>query len=574
LNNQVDYTIQMLRTKGVGRNDRIAIVMPNGPEMAVALLAVSSIATSAPLNPASSEAEFEFYLSDLRPKAMLVGKGIDSRARTVAHAQDIPTLELSPIVQAEAGIFALEGDIQNRRTAVCPAQPDDVALALYTSGTTSRPKLVPLTHTNLYTSAVHLRDIYELGEEDRCLNVMPLFHLHGLAVALLVPLAACGSVVCTPGFDASRFFGWVDAFKPTWYTAVPSMHVAILAQAEANRAVIARRPLRFIGSRSAALPVPVLFELERVFGAPVLEAYGLTETSPTVASNRLAPARRKPGSVGQAAGPKVAIMAEGGNLLPAGQTGEIVVRGVTVFRGYDGNPEANKDAFLSGWFRTGDQGYLDDEGYLFVSGRLKEIINRGGEKVAPREVDDVLMDQPSVAQAVAFAIPHPTLGEDIAAAVVLREGAQTTAQQVREWAFDRLAAHKVPSQIMIVDQLPAGPTGKVQRSALVEELADRLKPLFASPENWIEDALISIWTDVLGKDQIGVLDNFFALGGDSLTATQLVSRVRARFHVELMLESVFREPTLAGQALVVEELIISSIESLSNAEARHAREQV
>ena len=571
LHTQVERTVSTLQSLGVGRHDRVAIVLPNGPEMAAAFLAISSGATSAPLNPAFGTDEFEFYLSDLSPKALLVGSGMDSPARAVARAQGIPTLELSPVSEAEAGVFTLEGDVRHGEAVYGFAQPDDVALVLYTSGTTSRPKLVPLTHSNLCASAAHMRDTYELDEDDRCLNVMPLFHIHGLAVALFAPLVAGGSVICTPGFDTLRFFDWVDTFSPTWYTAVPTMHLAILGEADANRAIIARRPMRFICSRSAALPAPVMVELEQVFGAPALEAYGLTEAS-HVASNRLPPHKRKPGAVGRAAGPEVTIMDEAGNVLAAEKTGEIVVRGDNVFQGYDGDPEATRNSFVNGWFRTGDQGYLDEDGYLLIAGRIKEIINRGGEKVGPKEVDDALLDQPAVAQAVTFAVPHPTLGEDVAAAVVLREGALATGQQIREWAFARLAAHKVPSQVLILDQIPTGPTGKVQRTCLAEELAHALRPAFVPPRNRVEDALTGMWTEVLGRHQVGIHDNFFALGGDSLTATRLVSRVREVFHLELPLDTVFREPVLAEQALVLEEIMLSKIEGLTEEEALRARE--
>ncbi len=559
---QVEDAIVDLQAMGVGRRDRVAMVLPNGPEMAVAFLAVSSGATCAPLNPAYGSGEFEFYLSDLNPKALLVGSGMASPARAVAIAQGIPIMELSPVLEAEAGIFTLEGEDRHGEAVCSSAQPDDVALVLYTSGTTSRPKLVPLTHRNLCVSAVHMRDTYELDVNDRCLNIMPLFHIHGLAAALLASLVSGGSVVCSPGFDASHFFAWLDTFSPTWYTAVPTMHLAILGEAAANQATIARRPLRFIGSRSAALPARIMVELERVFGAPALEAYGLTEASPHVTGNRLPPHRRKPGSVGQAAGPEVAIMDEDGILVAGGQTGEIVIRGDNVFQGYDGNPEATSNSFVSGWFRTGDQGYLDEDGYLFITGRIKEIINRGGEKVVPKEVDDVFLDHLAVEQAVTFGVPHPTLGEDIAAGVVLRKDATATERQIREWAFARLAAHKVPSQVLILEQLPTGPTGKVQRTSLAEGLAHPIRPAFEPPRTRVEDTLMGIWVQVLDLDQIGVHDNFFALGGDSLSATRLVSQVRVAFHVELPLEAIFREPVLANQALLIEDLILSWIESL------------
>ncbi|HET6756318.1 MAG TPA: AMP-binding protein, partial [Burkholderiales bacterium] len=309
-----------------------------------------------------------------------------------------------------------------------------------------------------------------LTPADRGLVVMPLFHIHGLIAAVLSPLSAGGSIYCTPGFNALKFFSWIEEASPTWYTAVPTMHQAILSRAERNRDVIKANPLRFIRSSSSSLPVQVLHELERAFGAPVIESYGMTEAAHQMTSNPLPPRARKPGTVGIEAGPQVAIMDERGNLATAGSTGEVVIRGVNVSLGYENNPEANEEAYVRGWFRTGDQGVIDGEGYLTINGRLKEIINRGGEKISPREVDEVLMDHPAVAQAVAFAMPHHKLGEDIAAAIVLREGASATEKEVREFAAKRLADFKVPRKILIVDEIPKGPTGKLTRIGLAAKL--------------------------------------------------------------------------------------------------------
>ena len=258
---------------------------------------------------------------------------------------------------------------------------------------------------------------------------MPLFHIHGLIAGLAAPLSRGGAVFCTPGFNALKFFAEMEAARPTWYTAVPTMHQAILTRAGRNSDIIARHPLRFVRSSSASLPPKVIGELEAAFHAPVIEAYGMTEAAHQMACNPLNGVR-KPGSVGLAAGPEIAVMDEAGGLLGRGEIGEVVIRGDNVTLGYDNHPKANAEAFVNGWFRTGDQGVIDAEGYLTLTGRLKEIINRGGEKISPREVDEALMDHPAVLQAVTFAIPHPMLGEDVAAAVVLREGASATEQDL------------------------------------------------------------------------------------------------------------------------------------------------
>ena len=350
------------------------------------------------------------------------------------------------------------------------AQAGDVALLLHTSGTTSRPKLVPLTQRNVVASARSIRATLGLVAEDRGLNIMPLFHIHGLMAGLLAPLAAGSQVFCTPGFNALKFFGWMNEARPTWYTAVPTMHQTILARASHNREVIGANPLRFVRSSSSSMPPQVIAELEATFHAPLIEAYGMTEASHQMASNPLPPGKRIPGTVGLAAGPEVAIMNEQGDLLPPGQTGEIVIRGENVTPGYEKNPGANAEAFHNGWFRTGDQGIMSAEGYITITGRLKEIINRGGEKISPREVDEVLMDHPAILQVVTFAFPHDRLGEDVAAAIVLRDGASLTEKEVREFAARRLADFKVPRKVRFVAEIPKGATGKLQRIGLAAKL--------------------------------------------------------------------------------------------------------
>ena len=470
LRRHVDATIASLNALGLGRGDRVAIVLPNGPDMASAFVSLAAGATTAPLNPAYRAAEFDFYLTDLAAKALVVETGSESAAVEVARSHGIAVLELQP--GAAAGAFTLTGPAAGAARESGRAEAADVALVLHTSGTTGRPKIVPLSHANLCASARNIRRTLDLSTTDRCLNIMPLFHIHGLVGAVLSSLGAGASVHCTPGFNALRFFAWMEQVRPTWYSAVPSMHQAILSRAGrgANRETIAEVPLRLIRSSSSSLPPQVMAELEAAFGAPVIESYGMTEAAHQMTSNPLPPAPRKPGTVGVAAGPEVAIMDPAGALLAAGEIGEIVIRGEDVTEGYENNPQANAESFTEGWFRTGDQGRMDAEGYLTVTGRLKEIINRGGEKISPREVDEVLMDHPAVAQAVAFAIPHDKLGEEVAAAIVLRDGAAASETDIREFAATRLAPFKLPRKVLILDDIPKGATGKVQRARLAEVL--------------------------------------------------------------------------------------------------------
>ena len=474
LRRQVVDTVRALNGLGLRRNDAVAIVLPNGPEMATSFLAVASACTSAPLNPAYRAEEIEFYLTDLAAKALIVEAGSESPAIEVARSLGVEVVTLVPNSTGPAGRFALQGpgrtDVATQAGDPRFAEPDDVALVLHTSGTTSRPKQVPLSHVNVVASARHIGRTLDLGPSDRCLNIMPLFHIHGLIAATLSSLAAGGSVYCTPGFNALRFFAWLDDAHPTWYTAVPTMHQAILTRADRNRDSIERNPLRFIRSSSASLPPQVMAQLEETFGAPVIESYGMTEAAHQMASNPLPPRARKPGSVGVAAGPEVGIMDLEGRLLAAGEGGEIVIRGPNVTQGYANNDVANAEAFTNGWFRTGDQGRMDDEGYVYITGRIKEIINRGGEKISPREIDEVLLDHPTVAQVCTFAMPHEMLGEEVAAAVVLAEGTACTERELREFCSAHLADFKVPRKIVLVDEIPKGATGKIQRIGLAQKL--------------------------------------------------------------------------------------------------------
>ena len=466
----IQDTVAALNGIGIGRNDRVAIVLPNGPEMASCFIACASGVTSAPLNPAYRADEFEFYLSDLNAKALIVERGSASPAVEVAQKLGVRIVELLPQLAAGAGAFVLDVPAGPACAHGGFAQADDVSMVLHTSGTTSRPKIVPLSQKNLAASAQNIRDTLKFTATDCGLNIMPLFHIHGLIAGVMAPLAAGSQVFCTPGFNALKFFGWMDEAKPTWFTAVPTMHQAILTRASKNLDVIRRHPLRFMRSSSSSMPPQVIKEAEETFGAPLVEAYGMTEATHQMASNPLPPAARKPGTVGIAAGPEIAIMDEDGALLPRGHTGEIVIRGPNVTAGYESNPKANAEAFQNGWFRTGDQGVMDAEGYISITGRLKEIINRGGEKVSPREVDEILMDHPAVAQVVCFGMPHAKLGEEVAACVVLREGQQATERDLQAFVGTRAAEFKVPKKILFMDEIPKGATGKLQRIGLAAKL--------------------------------------------------------------------------------------------------------
>ena len=471
---EVDRLTARLRGLGIGTADRIAIVVPNGPEMAIAFLAAACTGCAAPLNPKYRAEELRFYLDDLGAKALITRpdeSGSDARdAAGEADAAVLPVALTGTAADGPGSIDVLASSPAAEPPAPNGPSPDDVALVLHTSGTTSRPKIVPLRQRHLTRSASGIAESLELTAADRSLQVMPLFHIHGLLAGLLAPLSAGGSVACTDGFDAFRFYAQLEVLRPTYYTAVPTMHQMVISRSSRHLDTARDARLRFVRSSSASLPEPVLRELGELFGSPVIEAYGMTEATHQMCANPLPPAVAKPRSVGVPTGIELAVLDRENRPLVPGERGEVSIKGPTMIDGYENNPDANAAAFTDGWFRTGDEGYVDNDGYLFLTGRLKEQINRGGEKVSPLEVDEALLRHPSVAQAVTFAVPHSKLGEEVAAAVVAAEGVEVDVRELRRFVSQSLAAFKVPHRVLVLDELPKGPTGKLQRIGLAERL--------------------------------------------------------------------------------------------------------
>ncbi len=546
---QTQTAAGQLRSLGIGSDDRVALVHANGPELAAAFLAVSSAAVCAPLNPAYRQSELDFYLADLRAKAIVLAAEDDSPLRDLAKRRQLRIVDVVTEEGGPAGAFRFS-DGRSKHTE--PSE-DDTALVLHTSGTTARPKIVPLSHRLLALSAANVAATLELTPGDRCLNVMPLFHIHGLVAALLSSLSAGASVICTPGFHAPSFEGWLSELEPTWYTAVPTMHQAVLA-----RQPSAVTALRLIRSSSAPLPPRVHEDLEQAFGVPVIEAYGMTEAAHQMTSNPLPPGERKAGSVGLPTGVEIAVLGADGRPAATGEAGRVAIKGETVFAGYESNPEANADSFTDGWFLTGDEAVLDDDGYLFLKGRSKEIINRGGEKVAPAEVEDAILGHPDVAQAASFAVPDTRLGEEVGAAVVLRRGAHVSAHEIQRHAAAKLADFKVPRQVVFVDDIPKGPTGKLQRIGLAERLgvgpvARPAQRAYVPPRTSLERELAELWATTLAVDRVGVDDDFFSLGGDSILGAELVARIAERNGRKLPLTTLMWAPTLGAFASLVED---------------------
>jgi acyl-CoA synthetase (AMP-forming)/AMP-acid ligase II len=471
LRRQVETLSGALAASGIAPGDRVGIALPNGLPTIVSFLAASTTGTAAPLNPGYKEDEFRFYLEDTNARVLLLpAEGAEAARRATDDRIPILTVDMD-----SAGNIRMAGATRTR--PVAPPTVDDVALILHTSGSTGRPKRVPLTHANLSISAQNVGRSYALTADDVSMCVMPLFHVHGLVASTLATLATGGTVVVPGKFNPLSFWRVARDYGVTWYSAVPTLHQLLLARVEPGSA----RPagagkLRFIRSCSASLPPQVMHDLESAFGAPVLEAYGMTEAAHQMASNPLPPGERLPGSVGRGTDVRISIMDDKGRHLPAGERGEVVIQGPNVIRGYENNPEANATSFVDGWFRTGDQGFVNKKGYLTLVGRLKELINRGGEKISPREIDEVLLAHPTVAEAVCFGVAHPTWGEEVEAAVVLRqsgESRQPTEPELLAYCKERLADFKRPKQIHITDAIPRTATGKIQRRVVAQAYSQK-----------------------------------------------------------------------------------------------------
>lgn len=460
LRENIRQLVSKLASLGLGKGDRIAIAIPNSPEMVITFLAAAIGTTAAPLNPRYKQEEFAFYYEDTNAAALIVlEEGIE--AAITAATPNMIVIRAISNVDGTLSFEKISGADRPIRQEEAP-QKDDVAMILHTSGTTSRPKRVPIRHRNLVASVNNIITAYKFSPDDTTICLMPLFHIHGLVGCLLATFASGGKLVCPQGFNALEFWKLVATYKPTWYSAAPTMHQAILTRASRNEEILKASKFRFIRSSSAAMPAVIIEQLETTLKTPVIEAYSMTEAAHLICTNPLPPEMRKPESVGYGFGVEIAIMDEAGNLLETGELGEVVIKGLNVVDGYENNPEANEKAFKDGWFRTGDQGIIDEDGYLRLTGRLKELINRGGEKISPLEVDDILLRHPAVLEALAFAVPHKMLGEDIHAAVVLKDKS-VSEQEIKAYCADHLADFKVPRHFHIVEELPKGASGKLQR---------------------------------------------------------------------------------------------------------------
>ncbi len=547
---RVDTLARNIAAPGHRRGRAIGTLTPNGPDAAIAILGAMRAGACAPLNPGLSDAEARALITQMGIDLIVTVPGWSAPALDAARAIGVTILEL----RHDAADVSLAAPLARPRR-------DDVALLLGTSGTTARPKIVPLTHANVYASTDNIARWLLLGPSDRCLNVLPLFHVHGLVSSVLATLITGGDVVCTPGFDAGTFFDTFGTWQPTWFSAVPTIHQAILERARRvpSDAITNRSTrLRFIRSASAALPIAVAEEVETLFGVPLIEVYGMTEAAGQICSSPMPPGRRRAGTVGIAAGPEVAVLDERGQPVPVGTSGEIAIRGANVIAGY-ADPSDNVDAFVGDWLRSGDRGVLQADGCISVTGRIKETINRGGETISPQEIDAVLLSHPQVAAAVTFAVPDQRLGEQVAAAVVLRGPVDLHA--LRHFVADHLSSTKVPRRIVVLDALPLTATGKVQRIGLAErlglsELDDTATSTGVAERNsGTLDRLAGFWRDVLNVAHVHPDDRFLELGGDSLSALRLIALVNDAMGIRVSLLELFDCPTLSEQAALLDAAI-------------------
>ncbi len=541
-----------LRAVGIGSQDLVAITLPNGPELAIVCLSVMSVAIALPANPDYREPEYVAMFERLKPRLLITLAGIDHPSKTAAQASGVPVCEIEVVMDAPAGSCKLKGRAALSAQAELPVPAaSDIALTLQTSGTTSMPKIVPLTHGNLFASANNLQRSLNIDANDCVLHFLPMFHIGGIVDVLLAPLLSGGKVICCKSFSTPDFFRDLLQFKPTWVQAVPIMTQEILSVKDDYASAIASHTLKFLRSVSAPLPVSLMQAFEEVFRIPVIEIFGMTETAGVITSNPLPPKTRKPGSVGVPVGCDVRILDDAGAVLPFTQLGQVAVVGDNVMNGYKDDPEANAQTRIGEALRTGDIGYFDAEGYLYLAGRVKDIINRGGEKLSPLEVDRVLMSHPSVLDAACFPIPHPSLGEDVAAIVVMKNDARFESTELLAFLRDRLAYFKIPRFLKAVSEIPRN-NGKLQRAKLASlfeadfKASSTVTSEFEAPQSPVAKMIAATWGKILKLEAISINDDFFNIGGDSLKAASFINDMQEKWGETIYVSSLFDAPTIAS----------------------------
>ncbi len=451
LKQAVDEQARRFESLGLQAGDAVVLALENSAWLVATILGIMRCgAVAIPINPTASLEEASFSMEDSEARFFVMPPGSAEHFSALSHPK--------MLLNANGHLDAQPSADRKRREQFA----QDTCLMIYTSGTTSRPKGVPLTRDNLLASVRAFAGTFQLSDQDATLVPMPFFHVHGLIGATLSTLFTGGKAVVQPRFSASRFWNQVKEQQVSWYTASPTIHRILLARVGEDD--IPRGQLRFIRSSSASLGTDTLENMEKHFGSVVLEAYGMTEAANQISCNPLPPGVRKATSVGTSAGIEIAVLDDKGKSIAPGSRGQVAIRGAAVMSGYYRRAEINAASFLDGWFLTGDEGYFDQDGYLYIVGRIKELINRGGEKISPFEVEEVLLRHPLVQEAACFGVPDTKYGEQVHAVVVFR--GTCSADEVLAFCTEHMSAIKVPEKIHVADNIPRTPTNKVRRQEL------------------------------------------------------------------------------------------------------------
>jgi len=530
--------LELLRDAGVKPGDRSAVALENGPEFGITALAAIGLGPCAPLNWRLTEEEIAKQMKSMGVQNVIVPYGKQTLAEQAGLKLGLNVIKLS--FPATANHI---GDFNN--TA-------EIALLMNTSGTTEAPKTVPITHEMLCHSVRNTAAAFRLGPSDRCLNTVQLYNIHGLVIGFLVALMTGGSTILMSAFKPSLFFELLEKYCPTWYTAPPAVHQSVVDYFSSLEPRPSTGSLRFARSGGAACPISVIEAVEAAFKVPFVIAYGMTETSSQVTSTPLPPGKRKIGSVGVSNGNEIGILDSDGKPQPAYTRGEIAIKGKTVFAGYENNALANEASFCGAWFKTGDEGYLDSDGYLFVTGRYKEVINKGGLKIYPSGIEEAVFRHPAVLDAAIFPVPHERMGEEIALAIVIKEGWELADRDIIGFIANQVAYYEVPSAILRLDLIPRSPAGKVQRHKLTELWLSRQRDTTrVSPRNNVEQRIYEAWRKILRNDAISIFDDFFLIGGDSLSAASLAASLSGEFAIQLFTSEIYRHRTIEQQAMLI-----------------------
>ena len=545
----VDHIATELRRHVEVARPRIAFATPRGAAGLFGFLASIELGTCCPIDAKLKEAELVDALVALAPDAVLL-TGTEPAVLAAANQADIPAIsfKLDPLMR-ECRVGHLEPSTARgraQRPTLLLSGEEAPAILMRTSGTTASPKLVGLSHANVTAATEAMKNVFELTPHDICLTPMPLYHVHGLIAGALSALSAGSSIHCNETFSPQLFDQALRDFSPTWLTAAPALHLAMCDFYSSGDCTPGISSLRRFRSSSAPLPPSSIALLEQLYNAPLLETYGLTETASTICSNLMPPRRRKPGSVGVPINTEMLILDEADRPAAAGIEGEILLRGVGVIQEYLGSPQP--EAFWNGWLRTGDLGRVDEDGYLYVVGRKKEVIKRGGHSVFPSEIDNVMITHPAVAEAITFAISHDTLGEDVIAAVVGKPGQAVDPASLKRHVAETMSSYKIPSRILVVDSIPRNSIGKALRREMPNLLASRLAPEAVEPTVALERTLLDVWHGILRRADIGVTDNVFQFGADPLRAEMAAVLIAEKTGHPITTKVLYASPTAREQA--------------------------